>query len=646
MDSETALLTDAAAIPKHAPARGFVGAVRKMFHPALIPAAVFFLLAAGLIINWRIIGKYRPTGDEPHYMVIANSLTRYHTLETTPAYRDMFNTTLLALFGQEPGPHNTHAVAGPHGLYSVHNIGLPILISIPLMLSGVTAARMTMALIASGLGALAYAFAGVFTQDRRLRVLLAIAVACAAPFLPSAGQIYPDLPAGLLFGLALLTISRGALGPWDAPARPLPRALTAAAIAFAPWLQIKFAAASLLSCAGCVCWAGTPRRNIGARIAIFAMPLAVSMALLAAYNRYAFGTLTGPYESGALVANWHALMVLIGLHIDQFQGIFVLDPMLLLAPIGAAAIIRRKPAFGVFFALLYASLVVPNAMHPNWYGGFSFAARFVLSGGVLLILPAVYGLRVLRASKSAAISLCALSLCVQAAYLAKYQSLTFSLYNQQHVPFIELYTTLFEPLQEYLPQFCNIGWAYRFLPNYGWLAGLLALPVIGWQQARRGHHPSRLAWVLAAGFPLAGSAAAAVWQPTTTKTLVYAGANLPGLTGHVQGNGRVAMPGRDQPNFLTYGPYVSLPGGKYRVELVYASGGASSQHVGDWDIVSNAGTEILAGRAAMPGTGGHPATLTSEIDIGSARDGLHLEIRTMFAGVAPVDIESITIQKL
>jgi len=382
---------------------------------------------------------------------------------------------------------------------------------------------------------------------------------------------------------------------------------------------------------------------------MFAMPLGGSMALLAAYNRYAFGTMSGPYDAGALAVNWQSLMVLIGLHIDQFQGIFVLDPMLLLAPIGAAALVRRKPAFGMFFLLLYASLVVPNAMHPNWYGGFSFAARFVLTGGVLLILPAVYALRILQSSTFAAVALSVLSLCIQAAYLTKYQSKFFSLYNQQHVPFIESYATLFDPLQKYLPEFCNIDWAYRYLPNYGWLAGLIVLPVIGWRQARTAHDPhpsSRVAWALAAAFPLAGSAAAAIWQPTTTKVLVYAGATLPGLTGQVQGNRRVAMPGRDQQNFLTYGPYVSLPGGRYRAEVVYASGGATSQHVGDWDIVSNAGTEILAKPAAMAGTGGHSATLAREIDIASAKDGIHLEIRTIFAGVAPVEIDSITLRKL
>jgi len=622
------------------------------FHPALIPAAVFFMMAAALIIDWRIVGKYWPTGDEPHYMVIANSISRYHTLETTPAYRDMFNTSLLNLPGQTPDQHNTHAIAGPHGLFSEHNIGLPFLIAIPLRIAGVTGARLAMALIASGVAALAYVSTGLSVQDSRLRALLAVALSGAAPFVASAGQMYPDLPAGLLFGIALLTISRGALGHWYAPGRSLPHVLTAAAIAFAPWLQIKFAGASLLAAAGCVCWAAAPHRSLGARAAMFALPLAVSMALLAAYNRYAFGTMSGPYDSGALVANWHALMVFIGLHIDQFQGIFINDPMLLLAPIGAAALMRRKPAFGVFFVLLYASLVLPNAMHPNWYGGFSFAGRFVLTGAVLLLLPAAYGVRVLRLPAAGTAALSVVALCIQAAYYTKYQAKSFSLYNQQDVPFIKSYATLFGSSQHYLPEFCNTGWAFRYAPNYGWLAGIAVLLIIGWRQARPDHDPqqprrtSPMAWGLAAACPLGGAAAAAVWQPPTTQTLVYVAAGLPGLTGHVQGSGRVATPGLDRADFLTFGPYVSLPKGRYRIELAYSSDGGAGAHVGDWAVVSNSGAKTLAAPSALPGTGGHSTTLATEINIGSTRDGIHIEVQTTFTGTAPLEVDAILIRKL
>ncbi len=630
----------------------FIAALRQTLHPALLPAVIFLLLALGLILHWRAIGKYLPTGDEPHYMVIANSLTRYHGFETTAAYRDMFRTLLLPFPGQPPTPQNTHGVAGPHGLFSEHNIGLPILIAIPLRLSGLLGVRLLMALMASGVAVLAYGFAGFYTQDRRLRMLLAVALACVTPYLPAAGQIYPDLPAGLLFGLALLCLSRGALGQRaSSPSQGMPL-LAAAAIAFAPWLQIKFAAASVLAAIGCVCWADMPRRAAPARIGIFALPLLVSLAILAAYNRYAFGSMSGPYESGALVANWHALMVLMGLHLDQFQGIFFLDPMLLLAPIGAAALVRRRPGFGIYFILLYASLVVPNAMHTNWYGGGGFAARFVLSGSVLLILPAAYAMRVLRMAPRVAAGLCIVSLCVQAAYYATYRSQSFSLYNQPDVPFIESYVTLFGRLQKYLPEFCNIDFAYRYLPNYGWLAGLVVLLVIGWHYARTDggvqHRPRRhlrLAWASAALLPLSGSVAAAFWQPPITRILAYEGANLPGLTGHAAGSSRVAIPGQDRPTFLSFGPYVSLPKGRYRFELVYSSTGGRNQHVGDWDIVSNSGTEPLSGPSTLNGTDGKPATIAGMLNIGSLKDGHRVEIRTTFAGVAPMTIERINIEK-
>ena len=55
---------------------------------------------------------------------------------------------------------------------------------------------------------------------------------------------------------------------------------------------------------------------------------------------------------------------------------------------------------------------------------------------------------------------------------------------------------------------------------------------------------------------------------------------LPGQAGNISGTGRIADEGADSPGFLSFGPYIDLPAGHYRLNVDYASTGATNK----WDI--------------------------------------------------------------
>jgi hypothetical protein len=53
--------------------------------------------------------------------------------------------------------------------------------------------------------------------------------------------------------------------------------------------------------------------------------------------------------------------------------------------------VRSNTAAGLFILVIYASLVVPNSMHPNWYGAFSFVGRFMWAGATVILPVVLFG---------------------------------------------------------------------------------------------------------------------------------------------------------------------------------------------------------------------------------------------------------------
>ncbi|HWB14338.1 MAG TPA: hypothetical protein VG826_34250 [Pirellulales bacterium] len=104
--------------------------------------------------------------------------------------------------------------------------------------------------------------------------------------------------------------------------------------------------------------------------------LAASLALLGWYNHYAFGKATGPYGNDGLEVQVNNLVVFFGLHFDQSQGIFLQQPLWLLGLIGLGPMWCASRRRFLWWILMYAATIVPNTLHPNWYGGYSFVGRF------------------------------------------------------------------------------------------------------------------------------------------------------------------------------------------------------------------------------------------------------------------------------
>ena len=126
--------------------------------------------------------------------------------------------------------------------------------------------------------------------------------------------------------------------------------------------------------------------------------------LLAIYNRIAFGgwlSLSSGHEidpayrelarSGLFGVGLPSPAGLAGLVLDPSKGLLVLSPVLILWVLGLRGVRRALP--GPAFAALIAApalLILTMSGYPNWHGGWTVGARYVVAALPFLVLPIAF----------------------------------------------------------------------------------------------------------------------------------------------------------------------------------------------------------------------------------------------------------------
>lgn len=96
--------------------------------------------------------------------------------------------------------------------------------------------------------------------------------------------------------------------------------------------------------------------------------------------------------------------------------------------------------------------------------------------------------------------------------------------------------------------------------------------------------------------------------------------------------------------FLSYGPYVTLPSGRYRYAITYSSDSETTRQVGHWDVVignGNGGTRELA-TGTLDGTVGKEQRIEGIFNVEDPN--APVEIRTIFKGTGDLQLTSISLE--
>ena len=349
---------------------------------AAVPVAIAILVTL-VFVKWRVLPI---TGDEPHYLVMADGLIQDRTFELRNAYAREGKTQRI--YGSRlPAPH---VVIVNHRWGPYHAPGLPVVLAMPFAIGRELGARLALCLIAGLLPLWSFKWLRGRVPTPAA-AWLAIGLAVGVPISFGASQIYPDLPAGIVATALMLWLL-------DAGREGTTRRQWAAfwlITGLLPWLNLKFLATTFALTVAVVgvLWGRERRTELRAALSTCAL-VAIGPAALAAFHVWAFETSLGPRGAAELTTSFgRAAMMFLGLHLDQGQGMFWQQPLLLAGVATLVPFAQRHRRVALVWLLVYGSLIVPNSLELARYGGGGPAGRFGWSAAWLWIVPLSYALQ-------------------------------------------------------------------------------------------------------------------------------------------------------------------------------------------------------------------------------------------------------------
>jgi len=320
-----------------------------------------------------------PAGDEPHYLVIAQSLLRDHDLQiennhTRGDYHEFYGLPLTPDYLRR----------GINGqIYSIHAPGLPALVAPVFALFGYRGVVVLLALLSAAGTGLAWTAIWRLTGRADASWFGWATVALTVPFVFEAFTAFPDGLGGSIVMAGVLVMLFGA----TASERVL--LCAGAALAVLPWLHTRFALpAGALG--AIIAGRQLPSVDRARRITVFLLVPTISGLAWFWFFYAVYGTPNpaAPYGGYTQSSLTNIPRGLTGLLIDQQFGILPYAPVYLCALIGFVPLLRRAPREAGELALIILPYALVTAAYFMWWGGFSAPGRFLTTVLLPLSIPA------------------------------------------------------------------------------------------------------------------------------------------------------------------------------------------------------------------------------------------------------------------
>ena len=561
-----------------------------------------FALALAVFGAAYLVMRPDTAGDEPHYLLVAQSIAFDGDLDLTNDYASRERTLrVVTTFPLDPLPHAAD-YDGSGRLRPLHGIGLSVLLAPAVGLGGLTGAQLMMLLIAALLADQLFRLLRDLRFRRPFRIAAWVAVVCCSPLLVFASQVYPEVPAALLIVVALRVMVRHA-------ASPLALALGATAAVGLVWLHVRYIPLALGVFAGLIIAAAHSRRrdeatglvasaaalassavrNWRTTLVPVAVPAAIGVGAFAAAFNYWYGSIhpTAPYRAFSTTsagdAGWDFLYdYALADVLSPVHGWIPYVPVhwIGLAALGCLVVRFGWPGAACLAVAVGYELVLASAA-PNV--GWGLPARYLIPVLPLIAIPIAVALQHVRWSRLLFVPLLLVSLAFGVAAARDH----YGLY----------------PIDDG----SRISGVHR-------IAHLFPIPLPP-------HPPSSF-----------------VLQP----------GQYPPRSGVVEQGVLVARQGKDEPGFVMWGPYSSLKEGTYRATFRLAADGVPpNTHVATIEVAGAPPGKVFVYKVVTAGEL-KPRTFTSfPLDF-SMPGGYWIETRVFYHGrgtlrAGPVKVDALAL---
>jgi hypothetical protein len=343
--------------------------------------------------------------DEPHYLVIVQSLLTGHDLDL----KDDYDSKAYQSYYPDVLP-DRHIIEVGTAEYPIRDLGLPFLAAIPFAIAGRTGVLVLMCFIGAALAAQLYLLCRDLRITHRPALLAVAGASLAHPILTYTTQIYPELMAALAFVTAARLLR-------DGRATSLARLAGASAcLGVLPWLSTRAWLVTVgvgLVVAYCAL-RPVERPSVGrllGRVSAGAGPFAVLMLLLSFIDYRMFGIFI-PSAGYFLIRDQQQVVAYtphigaLGLFFDRAFGLIPRTPLYLIGALGVVPLWRRaRNAELAALALgwLVYFLFIANIAY--WWADGSPPSRYLLAGIPFLVVLLAAGIeRILALHRGRAVA--------------------------------------------------------------------------------------------------------------------------------------------------------------------------------------------------------------------------------------------------
>ena len=350
-----------------------------------IASALMLLCSVG---GFAALRHRIPGGDEPHYLVITQSLLHDGDLQIE---NNHLRGDYHAYHAKNIPPDFLRR--GVNGqIYSIHAPGVSALVLPSFAVAGYRGVIVTIAVLCALAVGLMWRTVHLLTGDARASWAAVVATSFSVTYFFHTFVIFPDSLGAVIVAGVVAMLVRCEVMPEQV--KPSHFGVIGLALALLPWLHTRFAL--IAGVAGlCMSLRILKRRDRWRSLAAFVTPPVILAIAWFSYFWIIYGTANpaAPYNGSRQNSIDWMLNGTVGLLVDQQFGLVSNAPVLALAPLGLVLMWRTHSRLAIellAISLPYFAAVSSFAM---WWAGWSAPARFLVTLLPLAVLPLAYAWR-------------------------------------------------------------------------------------------------------------------------------------------------------------------------------------------------------------------------------------------------------------